>query len=916
MKKLLAVAVFCLPAFGQTAYSGRGLYAGSAVYGAIVSEGGPLTYSARTDNCVHGYSTNAATVAPFYNPANETCTGAALTSISGNGSVVTVTTGTAPSGATVMIQCNSGAYTGGPFTISGDTTTFTYSSTTAGAASGCVWQAGIGEAGSPLVFQGGVSDRLPFTRLDAGTNPAVANTSFTDPDFGSYAIFATDNTTKLSTTEWMLGSSGGFDAFGTGPSNDVALILTNSGSVTFLFHVIESRFLAHTCSPATPCVILSNITGSNCTPGSTCTNTQISNSSVAFSRNHSDAPNTIFEWTGTQMYKDTITTHFSGGFPDGAGDTITRALMVDFTSDGGGSTPCSVLPSDYQQRWNGVLDFSDDDSFTMGLAGGGAWHAGTSYTTESFIMPVNNITTPTNIQNYMFQATTGGTSGSTEPNWSANCPALGNTCTGDGGVTWTNIGKVNSQGSGFDVVYFSPTRGCTHANTRLGEIYRGTNEGPNWPAPGSADTAGHWITDDAVLCYRMGGTGCGTGGTVNLSDNFTMHAAGSYGNGRYGHVDGALATTAAGVPSCTPAIPNSYLPGWPNPIWSATYNSPTGYTANINYAISPIDHNYYKKIGSGSGLSADPSADSANWSFAGNWCYNYIIDWYSNLIRPELEVGPNYGADSHSAKGYNLDFRGGTYWSHYLYQPNCQNTTAPGCAGQYVGSPNPGVQALTIPLPSDGHPSYRNNGTLDLQPIFDSRGSVGVTGGVNLQGVTGGGTGVGGYSSAGFDEIIAFSTDGLQTLYRIMHGWNTGSSPYFNVQNPIGVISQDGKMYAWASDFIDTRGDQGSGSTTCASPLISQYTPSSGHCVSLNDQLMPISNNANQSIFKITSVGTVPGSCASGQGTEGAVPSFNGCQGAGNTCTDANNVVFTNQGTNSCRSDAGLADVTAAHPAP
>ena len=73
MKKLLAVVVFCLPAFGQAAYSGRGWYPGPAVYGATVSEGGPLTYSARTDNCVHGYSTNAYTVAPFYNPANETC---------------------------------------------------------------------------------------------------------------------------------------------------------------------------------------------------------------------------------------------------------------------------------------------------------------------------------------------------------------------------------------------------------------------------------------------------------------------------------------------------------------------------------------------------------------------------------------------------------------------------------------------------------------------------------------------------------------------------------------------------------------------------------------------------------------------------------------------------------------------------
>src|ERR1035437_340864 len=39
MKKLLAVVIFCLPAFGQAAYSGRGLYSGSATYVASSSSG-------------------------------------------------------------------------------------------------------------------------------------------------------------------------------------------------------------------------------------------------------------------------------------------------------------------------------------------------------------------------------------------------------------------------------------------------------------------------------------------------------------------------------------------------------------------------------------------------------------------------------------------------------------------------------------------------------------------------------------------------------------------------------------------------------------------------------------------------------------------------------------------------------------
>src|SRR6202158_3357020 len=54
MKKFLAVVFFCLPAFGQAAYSGPGLYSAPAAFGSFISGGAPLTYSARTDNCVTG----------------------------------------------------------------------------------------------------------------------------------------------------------------------------------------------------------------------------------------------------------------------------------------------------------------------------------------------------------------------------------------------------------------------------------------------------------------------------------------------------------------------------------------------------------------------------------------------------------------------------------------------------------------------------------------------------------------------------------------------------------------------------------------------------------------------------------------------------------------------------------------------
>jgi len=53
MKKLLAIAVFCLPAFGQASYSGLTKYQGGATWQSGAA-GGPFTYSARTDACETG----------------------------------------------------------------------------------------------------------------------------------------------------------------------------------------------------------------------------------------------------------------------------------------------------------------------------------------------------------------------------------------------------------------------------------------------------------------------------------------------------------------------------------------------------------------------------------------------------------------------------------------------------------------------------------------------------------------------------------------------------------------------------------------------------------------------------------------------------------------------------------------------
>src|SRR5580658_6767533 len=66
MKKFLAVLVLCLPALGQTEYSGAGTYSGAAQFLQVTA--GPLTYpSAITNWCELGTETNCpgATQTPY-----------------------------------------------------------------------------------------------------------------------------------------------------------------------------------------------------------------------------------------------------------------------------------------------------------------------------------------------------------------------------------------------------------------------------------------------------------------------------------------------------------------------------------------------------------------------------------------------------------------------------------------------------------------------------------------------------------------------------------------------------------------------------------------------------------------------------------------------------------------------------------
>jgi hypothetical protein len=65
-----------------------------------------------------------------------------------------------------------------------------------------------------------------------------------------------------------------------------------------------------------------------------------------------------------------------------------------------------------------------------------------------------------------------------------------------------------------------------------------------------------------------------------------------------------------------------------------------------------------------------------------------------------------------------------------------------------------------------------------------------------------------------YNEIIGVAADGSGTTWRFAHSFITGASHNFSTQYAIGSVSQDGKFFAFSSDWMGTLGSE-SGSRTC-----------------------------------------------------------------------------------------------------
>ena len=755
-----------------------------------------------------------------------------------------------------------------------------------GTQSGCISGTTTGEAGAALIYQEGVSDPIPTgflgTTINSGSCPsgwtptsypaycpAPMNASATDPDFGTFLVMATDETTNSAIVatpyraSWNMESAGEWDAFSW---DETLLLAKNSGGAEVLLNVDPIAIHAHTCAVAPGCVNRSGIYSAVNGNGSSTTLTY--NGSWTFSRLPSEA-HVIYERVNSGLQINRLVINSSIANP-GHG-TLTRTVYADFQNGTGGyggvmNTAAPGNTTGYNASWVGMFEVANDGSVSYGMTGGYDWQASWAVTVpDTFILP-----TAGNAGKQGFQATTGGTTGTVEPTW---CQTTGCTVT-DGSVVWTSIGKLAAQAPGFDVVIYRPPNtsapGYTRINTRLGKIYRGS---------GNTAPAGYMTTNDQIVC-----TAAGTyPSTCSLPDRFTLHEVGQAQNGQYVELDptGGGGTNAAGNwNSGTLSCQTS------NAIWSGAWSSSISY---VHLDVVAYGGHYWNATNASGNLNhAPPSSGwptgNTYWTGTEAYCNTYLFDTTSTLVAPDTDWLHGSG---HNANGYLNKYWGYFYRSMLYSQPVIN------------GVLNPDTPMILTSLPSDSHGTYRNAGTSDSTPIFAV--ATDVPAWPTRYDVPNGSC---------YVEICAFSPSGSGLTYRFGHAFNSGSSSYFQIQNNIGVVSPFGDLLAFDTDMMGVRGSNAAPNTDC-NRVRGQYQPSAHGAVTYQDTIYPVTNNGDNNIFQATGCG---GNVTGATCTEGSpLPNWDSaCNG---TCTDGG-VTWTNLGPNTCRGDIVIMDTLSAKPAP
>lgn len=886
MKKFLAVVLFCLPAFGQAAYSGHGLYSGSAAYGSSVSGGGPLTYSARTDNCATGAETGcvggrtagqAGSAMSFMYRPTDTVPFANLAPAN--------TSATDPDFNTYMVMATDTSAGANPYVVffmgsSGNWASFNQDSTLflAETTGGGTW---VYQINPTLIHAKGCSPSTPCvtqSEIKSGTtNPSSTTQLLTG---GSWGWSSAPGETNVLFERSSDGLSVYKDTINT----------SGAPSAWTLTRVLDVDFTSDT---PVPCSILP----------------------VSYTNNWTSTWNTGVDGS--------ITEGITGGqdWQSGWTPTVTDTFILPQQSTIAGSLTSGTFTAGEQIKQGTTNATAIFQQIATHLVSSNV--SGSEDATHTWVGQTSGaIFTPTAkaIDNKKgFQATSvSGATTSPEPDWST-CTT---TCS-DGGVTWTTIGTLSGQGPGFDVVSYQPGVGCSRINTRLGKIYRGT---------GNAQPAGYWTTDDDITCARMGQTppGC------SLGDTMTMHEASQM----FDPAFALFSPTGGGSVGCL--VPGTCSCAETNSTYQGAWSSGTTYAVhdlvfyNTSWYQSKTAHTN----------SSHPDTDTTDWKVDDAYCYNYMWQKNSLNVRSCTMIGgassaapnANNSCDGHTEKGYSSLYAGGKLYSHYYSQPTIG------------GGANRGVQMLPAPLPADYHSSYQNVSPGDQQPMMMARTDVPTstanytaagyaedtmlttdgsekmyrmmhnycTGSSPTFGIQ---NCIGGISQDG--TLAAVATDMMGTRGSTSHGW-AGTTAYALGDTIFPTSGNAANIEFLASVAGTSSGTQPTWSTcttTCTdggvtwtntgkscNNLRAYFAPAASTHFNTGDTIMPVTNNTGGEIYQAQSPG----------GTTGpTIPNWNAaCPNYGDACAIDGTVNWKNVGPNTCRGDIVMMDLLSAHAAP
>ncbi len=329
----------------------------------------------------------------------------------------------------------------------------------------------------------------------------------------------------------------------------------------------------------------------------------------------------------------------------------------------------------------------------------------------------------------------------------------------------TGESNAGGQDTGSDVVAYKVGSGCSHLNTLTGAVTG------DWGTTGTVGIPDRFyvhnvkVSKDGQWAMVAQAT-CAVNPTItsiSLTSNVVTAVLSS--------VTGLVVGSTIDVNSVTPSsfnqsdIPLTSVNAGTNTVqWAQTHGNATGSGGNIDDCVSELP--YFWQIGTTNlYYSCTPGGNCG-----GHWTEGmaHFVSGYNSPLGQE-------------------DIR--------LYGNNT------------IGSPIiPGLPlsgSICTDVQTDRHENWSNVDPLDTFPFFESTAAVG-----------GNAQTPGSYNCAWVNEITGVSTI-TGTVYRFAHTYATGLSWSFDGQNAIGGVSQDGRFYAFTSDWQGTLGTEGGANGTC-----------------------------------------------------------------------------------------------------